>query len=286
MQSQPSKLFANREEADAFAATLPTYALGKTIQYESSTGSTNDIAAQATQRGAPHGLLVVTDQQCAGRGRRGRTWEAPPGTSLLFTILVRSSQLPQERFGWLSLTAGLSMAQGIKDLASIPVTIKWPNDIVVPAAEDAPFPWKKLGGILIEGAMRQGPQASSHFLIGVGINVSQKRTELPDLPKAPATSLLIESKQTISRQSILTNVLERLEKNLDLLAVDEGFRYMREGIEKNLEDWLKGRPLHVKDTAGSHYGQYAGLDDFGQLQLRNDKGNLLTFTDAEVLGAG
>src|SRR4029453_18049231 len=95
------------------------------------TGSTNaDLAARARQGERP-GTVLITDFQSAGRGRQGRTWTAPPGSGIAMSILVRPNGIDPPRWAWLSLLAGLAVAEGVRGVANLPAVLKWPNDVLV-----------------------------------------------------------------------------------------------------------------------------------------------------------
>ena len=107
------------------------------------TGSTNaDLAASARSGDAEPGAVLVTGHQSAGRGRRGRQWTAPRGTSVAISLLVAPHDVPLERWTWLSLLAGLSVVEGLRRIAPVDALLKWPNDVLVDE--------RKLCGILAE----------------------------------------------------------------------------------------------------------------------------------------
>src|SRR5215204_7339169 len=145
------------------------------------TGSTNaDLAARARDGGAP-GTVLITDYQSAGRGRQGRTWTAPPGSGIAMSILLRPDGIDPRRWTWLSLLAGLAVADGVRRVANLPAVLKWPNDVLVAG--------RKVCGILSERVdTSQGPAC----VVGVGINVSIEEDQLP-VPSA--TSLTLAARQ-------------------------------------------------------------------------------------------
>jgi len=103
--------------------------------------STQSVAFALAERGAADRTVVVADQQLAGRGRRGRTWRAPAGTSLLASIVVRP-RLPQSLLSTLSLTTAVAVAEALRRVAKVDARLKWPNDVLVAG--------KKVAGILLE----------------------------------------------------------------------------------------------------------------------------------------
>jgi BirA family transcriptional regulator, biotin operon repressor / biotin---[acetyl-CoA-carboxylase] ligase len=146
--------------------------LWREVRVVEETGSTNaDLLAQA-RSGAGEGLVLVAEAQTSGRGRMGRRWISPPRRSLTFSVLLRPA-VPAGLLGWLPLLAGVAVASALQQTAGVDARLKWPNDVLVDGA--------KIAGILAE---RWG----SAVVVGTGINVLQRRGELP-VPTA--TSLLM-----------------------------------------------------------------------------------------------
>jgi BirA family biotin operon repressor/biotin-[acetyl-CoA-carboxylase] ligase len=156
----------------------------------------------STQRvldGAPEGAVAAADEQTEGRGRLGRTWQAPAGTSLLFSIVL-VPPVPLERLAELSLVAGEAVAEAIEAETGLTAAIKHPNDVLIGG--------RKVAGILAEAV-------EGRVVLGVGVNVSQTEEQLPRDVVKPATSLLLEG-ATVDRAELLATVLERLESHYDI----------------------------------------------------------------------
>jgi BirA family biotin operon repressor/biotin-[acetyl-CoA-carboxylase] ligase len=134
-------------------------ALGRPRLHHREIDSTNRRARELASTGAPHGTLVTAGAQTAGRGRQGRRWEAPAGSALLCSLVLR------EFDALLSLRAGLAVA----DVAGEAARVKWPNDVLVDG--------RKVAGVLVEGRPHEG-----WAVVGIGVNVSAA----PDLPEAAA----------------------------------------------------------------------------------------------------
>lgn len=273
-------LFSDGNDTRDFERRIPTRALGKRVEFFPRTSSTNDRALEAARAGAPHGTVFAADLQDAGRGRRGRSWGCPPAQGLLFSVLVRA-QIPAPHMGWLPLLAGFSCANALAQFA--PATIKWPNDIVIPAAS-APG-WRKLGGILCESTL-SADASESCAIIGIGLNVNQTAETLPPIAKATPTSLRIESKKTLDRQQLLRALLENLEANLDILQADAQF--LRQAVQSKMQAWLSPAraltfftPSSDHPNAAAQRGVFAGLDDFGRILIQQPCG-LHAFADAEI----
>jgi BirA family biotin operon repressor/biotin-[acetyl-CoA-carboxylase] ligase len=175
--------------------------LWREIRVVAETGSTNADLLAAARAGEPEGLVLVADAQTAGRGRQGRRWESPPGASLMFSVLLRPADVPAASLGWLPLAAGVAVAAAVTATTSVDTRLKWPNDVLASGA--------KLAGILVESR-------SDAVVIGMGINISQRRGELPGgatslalvapLPPGAAAGLPTPA-PPVSRERLLTGVL-------------------------------------------------------------------------------
>ncbi|HEV2640204.1 MAG TPA: biotin--[acetyl-CoA-carboxylase] ligase [Actinocrinis sp.] len=189
--------------------------------------STNSALMAAAADGAPHGSVLVAEVQTAGRGRLGRTWQAPARSGLFLSVLVRPQQVPPAQWGWLPLLAGVSARSAVAAVTRLDVALKWPNDLILDDAAEvsdsadrtesaAPAPGsaagpagesgygyglgRKLGGILVERVTGADPAA----VIGIGLNVTLRRSELP----APhATSLALAGAEVTDRDTLLRALL-------------------------------------------------------------------------------
>ena len=226
--------------------------------------STQSVAFALAERGAADRTVVVADQQLAGRGRRGRTWRAPAGTSLLASIVVRP-RLPQSLLSTLSLTTAVAVAEALRRVAKVDARLKWPNDVLVAG--------KKVAGILLESRMSGG--SSVVTIIGVGINLGQREFP-PDLAEG-ATSIALETGQAPSRESVLAALLEEFDAWRARLE-GEGFGPVREAWRR-LSDTL-GRRVTVDTVTGLA----ADLDTDGALLI--DVAGTLTRVLAGVVTPG
>lgn len=182
--------------------------LAQRLDWVESTGSTNSdlIAAAAAEPAAfPDFSVLVTSEQTAGRGRSGREWQAPAGSSLVVSVLLRPNAVAVTQFAWLPLIAGMSMANAISQFAgSQRAQVKWPNDVLIGD--------KKVCGVLSELL----PDASA-VVIGTGVNVFQS---LDQLPTETATSLALEKIAIESLDDLLAAYLKNLRSNInDFIAL-------------------------------------------------------------------
>lgn len=165
--------------------------------------STNSALSDAARTGAPDRSVLVAEHQSAGRGRLARSWVAPARSGLAFSVLLRP-RVPQSRWGWLPLLAGVALCRTVTELGSIPAALKWPNDLLLGTG------MRKAAGVLAEVAV--GPSESAEgpaVVIGIGLNVSLRADELP---VAEATSMAIEQAACTDRDPLLRGVLRALDR--------------------------------------------------------------------------
>jgi BirA family transcriptional regulator, biotin operon repressor / biotin---[acetyl-CoA-carboxylase] ligase len=165
---------------------------GRDYRYVQSCPSTQRLVGSCDAEGT----VAVADEQTEGRGRLGRRWHAPTGTSILCSVLLRPS-VPAERWPELTLVAARACAAAVTDVTGLATTVKEPNDVLIEG--------KKAAGIL--GEAREG-----HVVLGIGINVNVPAALLPPRADIPATSLLEESGHRVPRAPLLAALLERLER--------------------------------------------------------------------------
>ena len=227
------------------------------IHYQSSIDSTNAVAKALAGQGAPEGTLVITEEQTAGRGRRGKTWTSPAGVNLLFSVLLRPP-MEGDRVFVLTMVLALAGLKAVKTVTGVKAMIKWPNDLYVGT--------KKLAGILTEFSVR-GKQVD-WAVPGMGINVNWH----PDVPEGggvPATSLLAETGQRVSRNDLLLEILKGFEVS---------YRDVVRGSMKALyEEWnqnclVLGQSLVVTSEREQIEGRALCIDDFGALIIEDAKG--------------
>lgn len=196
-----SDKYSNLDRPPLDAAALRTAlivpdSLWTEVVVTESTGSTNADAAAAARQGAAEGTVFTTHVQTSGRGRLDRAWDSPPGSGIALSVVLRPTGVPAARWVWLSLLVGLAVDAAVRDLG-VASELKWPNDVLVDG--------RKLAGILLERVETPtGPAA----VVGVGLNVSMTREELP-VPHA--TSLALENAASVDRTVVLRSMLRTLE---------------------------------------------------------------------------
>ena len=178
---------------------LQTKKLGQEVVFLEQVTSTNEKLINLAREGGKEGLLVVSEIQTAGRGRRGKNWSSPKGTGIWMSLLLKPD-LPPVKAPMITLLAGLAICKSIRKVTGLLATIKWPNDILIDG--------KKICGILTEmdGEMEQ----IHHIVLGMGINVNMD--SFPNALKDIATSLFLETGELVSRRTLIQEILLELEE--------------------------------------------------------------------------
>jgi len=203
----------------------------------------------------PEGAIVVADHQTAGRGRLGRTWEAPAGKALLVSVLLRP---PVERNApEISLVAGVAVADALEQMLGLSVQLKWPNDVMLRR--------RKVAGCLAEA--RDGT-----VVLGIGVNVNQTRDELPP----NAGSVLTLTGRELDREDLLATLLDDLAARYGDWR-EGGLDAVYDGLGPR--DFLRGRRVRVNGTSGVA----TMIDRQGRLEIAVGHGALVTVDSGEVV---
>ena len=239
--------------------------LWREVSVATRTGSTNaDLAARARD-GAPEGLVLAAEEQTAGRGRMGRSWLSPPRAALTFSVLFRPVSVPPARRGWLPLLAGVATATAVRQVSGLDAQLKWPNDVLLGPG--------KLAGVLAE-------QSGDAVVVGIGINVSTARDELPATGAAswPATSLLLEGSASLDRERLLGRILGEAERwYLAWRGTDPPGDPRASGLRAAYLSLCAtvGRDVRVEFPAGTAcHGTATGIDADGRLVVAAPDGQL------------
>ena len=206
----------------------------------------------------PEGAVAVTEEQTAGRGRMGRRWEAPAGSSILVSIVLRPP--PERRAPELTLVAGVTVAVVTERATGLAVQVKWPNDVMLDR--------RKVAGVVAE--LKDGA-----VVLGIGLNVNQAPGELPADAKVAAGSLRSITGHEHDRAAILADLLLELERRYDAWR-EQGLESLYEDLAAR--DFLRGRRITVDGTAGT--AQLIARD--GRLEVDTGSGRVL-LESGEVL---
>ena len=238
---------------------------GKTVHFARETDSTNLWIKRLAKEGASEGTLALAEFQSAGRGRLGRSWEVPEGTSVMMSILLRPKFEPQYA-PTLTLVMGMAVAKAVKNLG-FDVSIKWPNDVVVSH--------KKICGILTEMGVRDGK--IDYAVIGVGINVNIK--EFPEEMADKATSLYLESGKEFDRSQIPGLVMEAFEEYYEKFAATCDLSGLKEEYESILANYNQPVRVLAKEP---YEGVARGITDGGELLVEKTDGTIVAVGAGEV----
>jgi BirA family biotin operon repressor/biotin-[acetyl-CoA-carboxylase] ligase len=249
----------DRLSALELSPLLGTHDVGRSLEYHASLPSTHLAAFQAAEAGAPHGHLVIAEEQKAGRGRRGRTWVSPAGLNLYASLVLRPD-LPIHRAAELTLLTAVALTEWLRE-DGVEATIKWPNDV---RAEGL-----KLAGILTE--LKSEGDRVSFVVVGVGVNLNVLPADLPEDLRDIATSVRLQKGEVVARAPFVAGFLTRLEEWLDLHE-EVGFPPVR-AAWKELSETL-GHPVRVALEGQTLVGVAEDIDESGALVVRNAEGHI------------
>jgi BirA family biotin operon repressor/biotin-[acetyl-CoA-carboxylase] ligase len=238
--------------------SLLTGRLGKPYLYAPECESTQALLLGSE---LPEGAVAVTDHQTAGRGRYGRAWSAPAGSSVLVSVLLRP---PAERSRpELSLIAAVAAAETVDGATGLHSQIKWPNDVMLNR--------RKVAGILCE-------LSEGSVIVGIGLNVNQTRDELPDHVSTEPGSLRSLTGRTYERPELLGSLLTYLERAYDSwlqTGLDELYQ------EIGARDFLRGRRITVDGESAT--AVMISRDGRLEVSTGNGHGDTRTIESGEVL---
>ncbi len=238
--------------------------VGRRVVYLVSANSTNDAAKDLARRRAPEGTLVLAEEQTSGKGRLGRTWTSPAGSSILLSIILRPSAT---RLAKLTMMASLAAARAGERSTGLPAFVKWPNDVIIGG--------KKAGGILIEAEL--SGRVPRFAVVGIGLNVNLDVRAVSEIPET-ATSVSMELGREFSRQDLLLSLLDELET---------AYAALKSGISIE-RDWRArletlGRWVRVTRMIGPPLeGRAEDVDAQGRLLLRLSDSSLETLSEGDV----
>jgi BirA family transcriptional regulator, biotin operon repressor / biotin---[acetyl-CoA-carboxylase] ligase len=241
------------------APLLSTHHLGQHIHFHESLPSTNVTAFQLAAEGAEHGEIVITEQQTAGKGRRGRAWSSPSGLNLYFSAILRP-ELPPQRASELTLVAAVALAEVLRAQGA-DARIKWPNDVQLEG--------RKVAGILTE--LSADPDQVKFVVLGVGVNLNAGAGDFPPELAGTATSLSLVLGRRVNRALFTSALWGRLEEWLDL--------HHEVGFEPVRQRWMEmsstlGQEVRVRVDRTELQGVAESIDAAGALMVRTPGGSL------------
>ena len=253
---------AERLCPDLMEHGLVTQCVGKRIAVWEQVSSTNDVAARAAHSRANEGLVVLADSQSAGRGRRGNTWTAPAGSSVLMSILLFPDR-PLDDPTWLTALGAVATADVVASVTCRPAQIKWPNDVRVDG--------RKVAGILVE--------RNAGSILGIGINVNLTVDEFPPELRQTAVSLRIVRGERLDRSEIARDLIEHIDR-----LYEEGRARGPGALSARWRDRLEamGRHVQIQALDGDIEGRLVDADLTTGLRLAHPDGSTRGITLSEI----
>jgi BirA family biotin operon repressor/biotin-[acetyl-CoA-carboxylase] ligase len=260
---------ARRLCPDQIEHALATRWIGRRIAVWSRVTSTNDLAARAGTSASNDGLVVLAEEQTAGRGRRGRSWMAPPCSSILMSILLfppphLAQALPEAAFGcaWLTALAAVAVADVVTAWTGCEATIKWPNDVRIGG--------RKIAGILVErvpaprrpdssGAPVPAAEAPWGAVIGIGLNVNLDDEAFPAelAPRATSMQLALGGEVPVDRSELVRHLIRRADHWYDA-SRSHGVEILNAPWQGHSEHM--GRTVRINTASGIVRGRLVDMD--------------------------
>jgi len=246
---------------------LGTKIFGNRIFFFKSIKSTMDYAKKLAERDEPEGTVVIADYQSHGRGRFGRIWRAEAGENILMSIILRPT-IPLEKFGIIPLLTAVSVSEAIEKNASVKVTTKWPNDLLING--------KKFCGILMEVSITA--DKGDFAILGIGVNVNQ--TKFPEEIQDYATSLRLSTGKTYNRTALVQDILRSLETDYVELNRRKDFKSVTDRWRKRCE--MFGKEITVIQAGKTITGKAIDIDERGFLLLEVENSNIIKLSSGDV----
>lgn len=255
LKESPNRLFPQE-----ILSRLQTRWLGHNICYRDSIDSTNTLAKGLANEGCPNGLVVVAEEQGAGKGRLSRGWISPYAKGIWFSVVLKPPFLPQEA-SKCTLLAAVAVVKAVNKIAGVHAAIKWPNDILLMG--------RKLVGILTEMNAEFGH--INYVVIGTGINTNATPDDYPEDVKDIAVSVADAATEQFTRVDLLCDILKNMEDLYEKALLD--------GFAPILEEWRKysctlGQEVKVMAPDSTYFGKAEDIDEDGLLIVRKVDGTL------------
>ena len=228
---------------------------GAQVHHYYSIGSTMDVASELAHHGAPHGTIVLAEEQTAGRGRLGHSWYSERSTGIYCSLILRP-RMPAALAPVLTLAAGLAVADTVSELTHQPADLRWPNDVFLGEL--------KCGGVLLE--MTAEAELVKYLGLGIGVNVNQQ--VFPQELAGEATSLALVAGRRLSRAEVLETLLHALDGRCRQFLDAGSASVIADFQSRSSFAW--GRRVVVENQSGSFTGATQGLDSTGFLLVLRD----------------
>ncbi|WP_272037254.1 biotin--[acetyl-CoA-carboxylase] ligase [Paenibacillus sp. JJ-100] len=255
-------------DATGLQLSLGTKVFGRKAVMLGSTLSTQGDIQKLAEEGEAEGAVVFAEEQTGGRGRFGRKWFSPPGKGIWMSVLLRP-ELPLHHTPQLTLLTGVAVCRAVRACTGAEAGIKWPNDLLIDG--------RKMCGILLESALED--HEVRYCIAGIGVDANFDPQDYPEDLRQIATSIKIETGQTVNRTELAAAILTELE-HLYFLYQKEGF-----GVISSLWEALSvslNRKITVTNPHGVIEGTAVGLDPSGALIVEGPDGERELIVSGEV----
>ncbi|MBT2283880.1 biotin--[acetyl-CoA-carboxylase] ligase [Paenibacillus polymyxa] len=255
-------------DATALQLALDTTVFGRKAVLLTSTLSTQGDVLKLAEQGQAEGAVVIAEEQTGGRGRFGRQWFSPPGKGIWMSILLRPD-LPLQHTPQLTLLTGVAVCRAVRACSGADAGIKWPNDVLIDG--------RKVCGILLESTVED--HEVRYCIAGIGVDVNFDPEDYPEDLTTIATSLKMETGQSVDRTKLTAAILTELEQ-LYFLYQKEGF-----GVISALWEALSvsmNREITVTNPHGVIEGKAIGLDSSGALLVEKHDGEHTLIISGEI----
>jgi BirA family transcriptional regulator, biotin operon repressor / biotin---[acetyl-CoA-carboxylase] ligase len=242
------------------------------VRWVAETGSTNADAIDLARRGEPEGVVLVADHQTAGRGRAGRTWTAPPGASLLLSILLRP---PAAVVDLCTMAVAVAAASAVESVAGFAPQLKWPNDLVWSGNGSAPH--RKLAGILAEADWHARDEPV--VVVGIGLNVTWP-SDLPHDLADIAVAINHITGERVDREDLLIALLSELGPRYAALVAGDRTRLLDEWRTRSA---TLGQRVRVDLGSDLVEGTAVEVTADGHLVVETPEGDRRTFAAGDVV---
>lgn len=243
--------------------------IGRDIQVFQQTTSTNDVVEKLARDGVPEGVVVFAESQTRGRGRLGRKWTSPARKGLWFSVLLRPAMRPQAATQ-LTVAASTAVRRAIARQTGLHPNVKWPNDILLRE--------RKVAGILTE--LRAELDRVNHVILGIGVDVNLNPSDFPTEVRNLATSLKIESGETVPRGELAVALLQELERDYERVTAG---RFNEVADEWEEQCGTIGQAVRIEQGDRTFFGRAESLAEDGALLVRTDHGHLERVVGGDVL---
>jgi BirA family biotin operon repressor/biotin-[acetyl-CoA-carboxylase] ligase len=256
-------------EAERILDALGDHPWRQQLQVLDSVDSTNNLLKSMGAAGAPHGTVVIADEQTGGRGRLGRSFSSPKGVGIYFSLLLRPDCAPTQ-VGHVTAMVAVAACDAIEKVTGVRPGIKWTNDLILNG--------KKLAGILTEMNVEWESGNLQYLVTGIGINCNHQKTDFPPEVQEMATSLRQELGASVDRSRLAAELVRALE-------------HMSRDIISGKAEWLQryrqdcitiGKQVQVVRGADVRTGVATGIDENGGLIVRYDSGETGVVYSGEV----